>query len=274
MKVAIIGCGYVGTEVARYWSQEKNLEVTVTTTTNSRVASLSNFASQVVVVCGNDREGLKSVVAGQDLVLLCVGAKNAASYEETYLGTAKTLVSVLPETPTVRQLIYTSSYSVFGDRNGAVVDESSPVKPANENGRILAETERVLLSAVTEKLKVCLFRLGGIYGPQREVVKIFSRVAGTTRPGSGDDATNWIHLDDIVAAIEFARLHQLEGIYHLVDDDKLTTGELINSVLAKHNFPPVNWDVNQKSLRPYNARVSNQKLKDAGFQLIHPQTEF
>ncbi|MEC4986524.1 MAG: NAD-dependent epimerase/dehydratase family protein [Oscillatoria sp. PMC 1068.18] len=274
MKVAIIGCGYVGTEVARYWSQEKDLVVTVTTTTNSRVAGLENLASQVVVVRGNDRERLKSVVAGQELVLLSVGARNAASYRETYLGTAETLVSVLQETPTVRQLIYTSSYSVFGDRAGAVVDETSPVKPANENGQILAETEKVLLSAATEKLKVCLFRLGGIYGRQRELVKIFSRVAGTTRPGQGDDATNWIHLDDIVAAIEFARIHQLEGVYNLVDDDKLTSGELINAVLAKNNLSPVNWDTNQKSPRPYNARVSNQKLKNLGFQLIHPQTEF
>jgi len=42
-------------------------------------------------------------------------------------------------------------------------------------------------------MSVCILRLGGIYGPRRELVKIFGRVAGTIRPGNGEDATNWIH---------------------------------------------------------------------------------
>jgi len=38
-------------------------------------------------------------------------------------------------------------------------------------------------------MSVCILRLGGIYGPRRELVKIFGRVAGTIRPGNGEDAT-------------------------------------------------------------------------------------
>jgi NAD dependent epimerase/dehydratase family enzyme len=102
-------------------------------------------------------------------------------------------------------------------------------------------------------------------------VKIFGRVAGTTRPGKGDDVTNWIHLDDIVAAIEFARKHRLQGIYNLVDDAHLRSRELLNKVCEQHNLPKVVWDESQKSVRPYNARVSNQKIKMAGYQLIHAQ---
>jgi nucleoside-diphosphate-sugar epimerase len=102
-------------------------------------------------------------------------------------------------------------------------------------------------------------------------VKIFGRVAGTTRPGDGSDATNWIHLDDIVAAIEFARSKRLQGIYNLVDDAHLTSFELIDQVCEKHGLPKVIWDSSAASVRPYNARVSNQKIKNAGYQLIHPQ---
>jgi len=120
----------------------------------------------------------------------------------------KPLASVLKQVHSVRQLIYTGSYAVYGDREGAWVDEASPVAPANPNGQILCETEQVLLSASSDD-SVCILRLGGIYGPRRELVKIFGRVAGTIRPGNGEDATNWIHLDDIVAAIKFARQHRL-----------------------------------------------------------------
>jgi len=274
MNVAIIGCGYVGQEVAQYWQQKRSFVVTVTTTTPERVPALQAIAQRVAVVQGNDSEGLKSVLKNQDVVLLSVGAKGVNFYEEAYLHTAQTIVSVLKQMPSVQQLIYTGSYSVYGDRNGAWVDEESPVAPANPSGEIMSETEQVLLSAKSENLRVCILRLGGIYGPSRELVKIFGRYAGTTRPGKGEDTTNWIHLDDIVSAIEFARDHRLQGIYNLVDDAHLTSRELLGQIFEKHNLPQVTWDSTQKSTRPYNAKVSNQKIKDAGYKLIYPQMIF
>jgi nucleoside-diphosphate-sugar epimerase len=273
MNVAIIGCGYVGTAVAHSWHQELGFVVTTTTTTPERVPALKEVAQRVVVVKGNDPIGLQSVVQNQETVLLSVGAANPNVYKETYLHTAQTLASVLKQAHSVRQLIYTGSYAVYGDREGAWVDEASPVAPANPNGQILCETEQILLSASSNDMSVCILRLGGIYGPRRELVKIFGRVVGTIRPGNGEDATNWIHLDDIVAAIKFARQHRLQGIYNLVDDAHLTSRELLDKVCEQHSLPKVVWEESLKSVRPYNARVSNQKIKDAGYQFIHPQME-
>lgn len=270
MNVAIVGCGYVGTAVARHW-QALGLVVTATTTSSERVPTLETIAQRVIVVKGDDQVGLQSVLENQEIVLLSVGARNAEVYEESYLQTAKTLVSVLQQLGTVRQLIYTSTYSLYGHQNGALVDEESAVAPANSNAQILYDTEQVLLSASTPNLKVCILRLGGIYGPGRELVKIFGRVAGTPRPGNGEEATNWIHLDDIVSAVEFARKQQLQGIYNLVDDAQLTNRELLRLVCEKHNLPQVIWDASLKNTRAYNVRVSNQKIKNAGYQLIQPQ---
>ncbi len=271
MNVAIIGCGYVGTAVASHWLQDKGLVVTVTTTTPERVPVLEAMGLRVVVVQGNDSEGLQSVVQNQDTVLVSVGATNAQVYEEAYLNTAQTLVSVLKQITTVKQVIYTSSYALYGNRGGAWVDETSPIAPGTPNAEILAETEQVLLSASSPQMRVCLLRLGGIYGSDRELVKIFSRIAGATRPGNGSEATNWIHLDDIVAAIEFARLNRLEGIYNLVDDAQLTYRELLKQVCEQHGLTKISWDESLPSNRSYNTRVSNQKIKDAGYQLIQPE---
>ncbi len=274
MNIAIIGCGYVGCAVAQYWQHQKNFMVTATTTTPTRVSALQEVAQKVIVTKGNDPEGLKAVLQNQDVVLLSVGAKGADFYEEAYLQTAKTLVSILPEFSNIRQLIYTGTYSVYGDQNGAVVDEESTVTPNSPNGEILRETEEVLLSASNDNLRVCILRLGGIYGPGRELIKIFGRVAGTNRPGDGNDISNWIHLDDIVGVIEFARHQNWQGIYNVVDDAHLPSRELIGTVLAKHNLPQINWDASLQSKRQYNAWVSNQKIKDAGYQLLHPQIIF
>ncbi|MEH1811161.1 MAG: SDR family oxidoreductase [Nostoc sp.] len=274
MNVAIIGCGYVGYKVAQYWQQDMNFVVSVTTTSSERVPALQSVSQRVVVTCGNDIDSLKSVLHNQDVVLLSVGAKNREVYEEAYLQTAQTLVSCLQQIKSVKQLIYTGSYAVYGDRNGVWVDEETPLAPPNLNAQILRKTEEVLLSASSENLRVCIFRLGGIYGTGRELLKIFGRYSGTTRPGNGEDTTNWVHLDDIVGAIEFARHRRLQGIYNLVDDAHLTSRDLLDSLFEKHNLPKVKWDTSIKSTRPYNAWVSNEKLKEAGYELIHPQMIF
>ncbi|MGB3755105.1 MAG: SDR family oxidoreductase [Rivularia sp. (in: cyanobacteria)] len=274
MNIAIIGCGYVGYAVAKYWKQDSNLVITATTTTPAKVTTLQEVANKVEIVESSDVEALISVLQNQDVVLLSVGPKSRDAYEETYLKTAENIVWVLQQNPTVKQLIYTASYSVYGDRNGSTVDEETPTAPSNSNGEILDKTEQILLSASNEKLRVCILRLGGIYGEGRTLLKIFSRAFGETRPGSGEDTTNWIHLDDIVGAIEFARQQQLQGIYNLVDDAHLSSKELIENLCDKYNKPNVIWDASQTKTRSYNSRVSNDKIKKAGYNLIHPQMIF
>ena len=277
MKIAIIGCGYVGTVIARFWSQSGHL-VTATTTTPEKISELEQVAKSVVVIKGDDLDALQDVVKEQDVVLLSVSIRAAnrsvSAYRETYLETAKNLVAALKQAPSVKQLIYTGSYAVLGDKNGEWTDENSPVAPANENGKIMYEVEQVLLAAQSETLGVCILRLAGIYGPGRELIKIFGRWAGTTRPGNGEDYTNWIHLDDIVGALEFVRLKQLQGIYHLTNDMPLQRREFFERLFQLHGLSKISWDGLASSVRPYNARLSNQKIKAAGFQLIHPETLF
>ncbi len=273
MRLAIIGCGYVGSNIARLWHEQGN-EVTVTTTTPDKVDELQAIASQVVVLTGNDLKSLKQLVVNQDIVLLTVGSKQRTPevYRQAYLETAQNVVSAINSTSGVKQLIYTSSYGIIKDKSGQTIDETVVVNPQDEFGEILHQTEQVLLSKT--KIKTCILRLAGIYGQGRELIKIFSRVAGTTRPGTGGDYTNWVHLEDIVRAIDFAKERQLEGIYHLNSDEFLTTKEFWQRLFTAHNLPSVTWDSSQTSPRSYNIKLSNQKIKDAGFELAHPNIEF
>ena len=267
VKAAIIGCGYVGTEVARLW-QQQGVTVTATTTRSERVEQLRPLADRVQVLQGTDPGALQDCLVDQQVALVCVGSKRGASYEDTYLGTAKNLAEVLPNTQ-VQQLIYTSTSSVYGQHHGAVVTEETPVNPITVNGEVIAETERTLLGLAG--LNVCVLRLGGIYGPGRTLAKIYSRAAGQTRPGSGGEWTNWVHRSDIVGAIEFARSHSLAGIYNVVQDEIPTVKQLIDAVCDRNNLTPVQWDPTQPSARSYSARVSNAKIKAAGYKFVHPR---
>jgi nucleoside-diphosphate-sugar epimerase len=273
MKIAIIGCGYVGTAVAQKWKADGHF-ITATTTTQERIQDLEKVADQVVLMKGNDVEKMQLVLQNQDIVLLSVGAHRRDLYEETYLETAKTLIFAVKNVANVQQVIYTGTYSVYGNRNGEWVSEETPLSPSNENSQILAETEQILLSVQSETLRVCILRLGGIYGSGRELIDIFGQAAGTTRPGTGEDFTNWIHLDDIVAALELARMKQLTGIYNLVNDQPVQRYELLEHLFTHYGLAQVLWDTSQPPTRSYNVRVSNQKIKAADFQLLHPQITF
>lgn len=274
MNFIIIGCGYVGYAVAGYLHQKKTCVVTGTTTTPEKISLLQEVANQAIVLKGEDIEGLKSALQNQDTVLLSIARKGGSSYQETYLQTANNLIQAVKGNTTVKQIIYTSSSSVYGDWGGSVVDEETLIQPISESGKALRETEQTLLSASNEKLNVCILRLAGIYGPNRELQKIYSRFAGKTLPGKGREPANWIHLDDIVKAIDFARQNKLQGIYNLVDDANLTRYEVIEKVCRQHNLEKIKWDFSSESTRSSNAKVSNKKLKAAGYELIHPQIIF
>lgn len=267
-KVAIIGCGYVGMPMAKLW-RDRGFTVTATTTRAERIPELQTVSDRAIVCHSRDRDTLKRVFHDQETVLVSVAPGQGGDYQATYLETARAIAAIVPNFPQLRQIIYTSTYSVYGDHQGAWVTEETPLKPVTPKQEIVATTEHVW-QAITG-ISVCILRLGGIYGPGRTLEKIFSRWAGQTRPGSGENWSNWVHLMDIVGAIAFAQEHQLTGIYNLVQDEILTFKDLIARVCDRAQLAPVAWDASQPSPRPYNVRCSNQKLKTAGYVFEHPR---
>nr|MDJ0677569.1 NAD-dependent epimerase/dehydratase family protein [Calothrix sp. MO_167.B42] len=189
-KIAIVGCGYAGAAISRYWYQQKGHSVTSTTTRQERVTELKEIATQVAVMKGDNFQAVRSLLQNQDTVILSIAPisdrqVDAEIYRETYIPTANNLVAVLKETPSVKQLVYLSSCSVYGNKKGEWVDETSPVDTNGEYNQVLCEMEQLLLNSVSEEIKVSILRLGGIYGPKRELTKRFGRIAGKTIPGSG-----------------------------------------------------------------------------------------
>lgn len=273
--VTIIGCGYVGMAVASHLYQKPGYFVTATTTRFERVAEIEKVATRVVVIKGNDPDSVRSLVQNHDTILLSIAPISDRQvspniYEETYIPTANNLVAALTDTQEEKQLIYLSSCSVYGNKKGDLVDETASVTPTDEYAEIMSKTEQILLQANSKNIKICILRLGGIYGPSREFAKRLSRIAGKTMPGSGEHFVNWIHLDDIVSAVDFIRSNQCYGIYNLVDNTKLTLRDLCNQVCDRYNLEQVIWDSSQPSLRDNNVRVNNQKIKAAGYNLVHP----
>ena len=126
-KVTVIGCGYVGKAIARYW-YEKGYFVTGTTTREENVPKL-DITHQTVVMTTDDLAAMEKLIADQDTIVVSVAPisdrpVDAPTYGKTYLPTAKNLVEALKSNSTVKQVIYISSGSVYGDKKGEWVDET------------------------------------------------------------------------------------------------------------------------------------------------------
>jgi nucleoside-diphosphate-sugar epimerase len=274
--VAVIGCGYVGKAVASYWYKQGYF-VTGTTTREEKLSELESCTHQRFIMTGNNLAELEKVIENQNTILVSIAPisdrqVDPETYAETYINTTTNLVKILKNNSTVKQVIYLSSGSVYGDKKGKLVDENSPLDTENDYSKVLVKAEQIMLGIDKPELKVCILRLGGIYGPKRELNKRLARFAGETIPGDGKNYAGWIHLDDIVSAIEFVHQKGCQGIYNLVNDVKLTSKELFDLICDRQNLERVSWDESKPYFSSLNAIVDNTKIKQEGYKFIYSNT--
>ncbi len=269
MNIAIIGCGYIGMGIASIWSK-RGFHVTATTRSPERLADLAKVAQKSLILKGNNEDEFVPLITANEAFLITISADHREHYESAYLHTAQIFRHLALEMDAPRQLIYTSSTSIYGDHHGLWVDETSDLVAKSQQANILIDAEKTFLSLGELGWDVCILRFAEIYGPTRELSKRVKHLEGHILPGAGDHYTNMIHKEDCAAAIDYALRHQLEGIFNLADDDHPVRHELYDQIAQKFHYPKVKWDPALTGLHSGNKRVSNHKIKTHGFTLRHP----
>ena len=152
-----------------------------------------------------------------------------------------------------------------------VVPELTPPDCSNNANALLASAETSVLSLNDALTQACVLRLGGIYGPGKDIPSYIRSAAGQPVRKNGNHINAWVHLLDIVRGVDFAFGRSLQGIYNLVDDLQFTRRQLSNALCDDFGLPPVIWDNHDRpGARIFNARVSNARLRAIGFlSLIH-----
>jgi nucleoside-diphosphate-sugar epimerase len=264
MKLLVMGAGYVGMALLKRF-QDYSHEIFITTTKEERVDKLKQFGKQVIVLNSTEDKDLQQLINACDGIIVLVAPNSSQSYEETYLNSAKKISLALKNRRTPFYILYTSSTSVCEGQNGWVKEEMA-LDPGSENAKILLETEHYYLNSGAS---TCILRLGGIYGPNRELTDRARRLSGKEMSGTGEESTNHIHLEDIIEGIVFCLEHSLTGIFQLVNDDHTSRKKLYSGLCELLEVPSPIWNMDlQENNCGY--KVSNQKIKDAGFIFAHP----
>jgi len=269
MRALIVGPGYIGLalgkELVRLGHDVFGLRRSADT-----LGVLTNEGISPLIGDITQPDSLTGLPTRFDWVVSCVSSTHgdADDYRRVYLQGAQNLVNWLSSTPPAI-FVYTSSTGVYGQNDGSLIDETSPIAPPTDTGRILAETERVYLDAARSgRMPSIILRVAGIYGPSRSWW-LNQCMAGEARiEGEGRRHLNMIHREDVVGCI-IAALHRGRPgeIYNAVDDEPVQQREFLEWLARKLNHPtppsiPESMAINRKR-GVSDKRISNRKLKDA-----------
>ncbi len=257
MRIAIIGCGYVGKAVASSLIRGGG-DVVGTTTRQEGCAAIERVGVRAAVLELSDTRRLHDLLADREAALLMVAPNRpGATHREVYLEGVRSFL-IAAQGTALRHILYTSSTSVYGQSDGSWVDETSPTEPASENGRILVEAEREWLAGAT-RLGVCgtILRLAGIIGPGRGPANRVRQWAGRERD-DGEGFVNLIHRDDIVAACTALVHRPYEGVLNVSDGRPIRRRDLYDRLVAAAGVEPIRWKA--ASVPDLGKRVSNRRM--------------
>ena len=175
---------------------------------------------------------------------------------------------------------YLSATNVYGDHNGELVSESSQTKPKTKKGinRLVAEKQWLELIS-NFNLPIKIFRLAGIYGPNRNIKERITKglVKNIFKEGQ---FFSRIHVDDIANILNLSMNNITKNkIYNLADDFSCNLNVVINYLCEKNslikpeqiNFDDMSLDYKKESFFLENKRVDNSLVKkDLSINLKYP----
>ncbi|MGE1174232.1 SDR family oxidoreductase [Pseudomonas sp. BW7P1] len=266
--VLIAGCGDVGSRLA-----------TQLLAAGFQVYGLrrdvSRLPAGVIGVAGdlfNEECPASWPVGAVDYLVYCAAATehDEAGYRAAYVQGLQHVLGWLNDYGQVPdRLLFVSSSSVYGQKDGEWVDESSETVAAGYSGRLMLEAEQIALNS---GIAASIVRLTGIYGPGREwlltQVRRGYRVA-VDPPLYG----NRIHADDAAGLMAFLlesdrKGRTLDDIYIGVDDAPAPLAEVV--AWLREYLGVTQWSEDESVRRTGSKRCSNARAKTLGWAPKYP----
>ncbi len=174
----------------------------------------------------------------------------------------------LANAPKLKWIGYLSTVGVYGDHQGAWVDETAECKPVSKRSIERVRAEGAWQSFAGENnLALGIYRLAGIYGPGRNQMKNVEK--GKARSIiKKDQVFNRIHVDDIALVVAKAALSKHKGVMNVCDDEPAPPQDVIRYCADLLGVtPPPEVDYEGANMTPMarsfygeNKRCSNKKL--------------
>jgi len=278
MRVAILGCGYIGLELGRQLQSDH--EVVGVRRSASGIEAIESAGFDAVQADVTAEESL-SVVPDVDWLVFAAssGGRGAEVARDVYVEGLETAIDHFwARENAPERLVYTSSTGVYGDHDGEWVDETTELDPQTEKTEVLAEAERVARGRpVKYGGHGSVARFAGLYGPERYRLERY--LEGPVTAGY----LNMVHRDDAAGAVRFLLTEDHRDEVVLVVDDEPVEKWAFADWLAEQcdrPFPPKQTteerledpDLSETAKRRIRTskRCSNARLRELGYEFLYP----
>lgn len=261
-KILIIGCGTIGTELARVLTEQGHEVTGVRRNPPLRDKTIHFIRADISAAADLDQ-----LPTDFDHLFFIVSAdgRTAQSYRNVYEIGLTNVLAKFPQVP----CIFVSSTSVYGQSHGEWVNENSPAQPENFNGQLIRQAEQRVIAVNRQN---SIVRFSGIYGRGREYLLNKAKQSPVIQH-TPPYFTNRIHQQDCVQVLAFLLEKKLAGVavenYYLAsDDDPAPMFEVISWLAQQLNCPaPTIQSVASDDTQ--NKRCDNQHLKKLGYQFTY-----
>ena len=221
-RLLIVGCGDVGMRLLAL--VRHRFRVFAVTSNPDRCAELRAAGATPIVADLDVPHTLTRLARLAPLVVHMAPPKGEGAHDTR----TRHLVHALR---TGTQLVYLSTSGVYGDCNGALVEETRTVAPHNPRARRRVDAERTLRAwGRRSGSRVAIIRVPGIYAADRLPLKRLADRAPALRV-EDDVYTNHIHADDLARIVALALFRARPGrVYHAVDDTRMKMAEYFDVV--------------------------------------------
>ncbi|MFS8036283.1 SDR family oxidoreductase [Xanthobacter sp. AM11] len=170
------------------------------------------------------------------------------------------------------QVVYLTTLGVYGDHDGAWVDEATTPRAGSPRlERRLAAEAQWRAFGQRRGVAVSVLRLAGIYGPGRNAL-VQLRAGEARRIEKPEQVFNRIHVDDISSAILAAVARRFDGIVNVTDDLPASPADPIAfaaELLGLPVPPAIAFADAAREMSPMaltfwaaNKRVANRRMKE------------
>lgn len=256
----VFGCGYLGLRVARRWLAAGHVVYAVTRS-SERARAWRAEGLQAIVADVNQGQTLKNLPA-TDTVLYAVGHEATPGQQNQHAAGLQNVVDALPP---FQRFVYISSTGVYGDRQGAWVDEETPCQPLRPSGMACLAAEELLAKSDAGRRAIIL-RLAGLYGPGR-IPRQNQLLAGEPLAAPQHGFLNLIHVEDAAEAVLAAEKVEavLPRVYLIADGSPVVRGEYYAEWARIIGAPPPQFrDAGQATPAAARAaadkRISNARM--------------
>lgn len=260
MKVLQIGCGGLGTLIAQQTLAQGH-ELTIVRRSRQPVPE----GAQVLhldVVAGNELSAISELQP--EILLYCLAPVEGQSYQQTYVQGLQHVLTHVSKSA-LRHVFFISSTGIYGEHEGESIDESTAVVPADADGQVMLDAERLLYHLPCPHSAL---RVSGIYGPQR--LYLLRAVHDEARWPKVAHWTNRIHELDVARAVvhlyeQVANQAVLPAHCIVTDGVPALQHEVLQWMAGRLQVPLPDTP----PLEPQSGkRITNQFLPQSGFKLL------